>query len=129
MILAFVGGFLVSLYLMLRISYRKVFAAVHAKLPSVDSMKETVSSFKKEVAETTPTKTEAKLEIRKRELEIERERIQKLRDAEKLAEKTPVPAIQHVAIQKKSAGVLSGLFQKGSTISQEEQKIPKTPNF
>lgn len=43
MLLACIGGLLISLYLTLRISYRKVIAAVHAKLPSVSSVKETVT--------------------------------------------------------------------------------------
>lgn len=50
MILAFVGGLLISLYLTLRISYRKVFAAVHSKLPSVGSMRGTMGTIKEELS-------------------------------------------------------------------------------
>ncbi len=136
MILAFLGGFLVSLYLMLRISYRQVLAAVHSKLPSAQSMKETVSSFRREVQESSP-KNDSKLEARKRELEEERERIQKLREAEKLAEKPISHAavsagVQHVPIQKKTpSGVLSGLFRSNESPVEADSGVShnKTPDF
>lgn len=142
MILAFVGGLLVSLYLTLRISYRKVFAAVHARLPSVNMVKDTMSSFRGEIANDKPSKNNAAIEARKKDLEKELEAARKERELEKqkIDSKQLTLSTQHVPIQKKDPGILEGLFGKTTAVPlikfkgdakdvKETVKSSKAPDF
>jgi S-DNA-T family DNA segregation ATPase FtsK/SpoIIIE len=118
MILAFVVGLLVSLYLTLRISYRKIFAAVHSRLPSVNVVRDTMTSFRGEIAADKPVKTYAAIEARKKDLEKELEAARKERELEKqkIDSKQLTLATQHVPIQKKEPSLLEGIFGKSTAI-------------
>jgi hypothetical protein len=48
MMLACIGGILISIFLTLRISYRQVIAAVQSKLPTAASMRESVVAIARE---------------------------------------------------------------------------------
>jgi predicted RNase H-like nuclease (RuvC/YqgF family) len=116
--------FLVSLYLTLRISYRKVISHLHSKLPSVESVKGAVREFRaedrhfeKEVK--VDKKLKAEYETKRKEIERELEEIRKERDRERkgLDSKAHTPqltinsATKHIPILKKEPkGLLSGLF-------------------
>ncbi len=131
-----------SLYLTLRISYRKVFAAVHARLPSVHQVKDTMTSFRSEIASEKPSKSSLALETRKKDLEKELEAARREREMEKqkVEGKQVDVATQHVPIQKKDSGILENLFgtttavplikSKGdNTATKEPSKSVKTPDF
>ena len=76
MIIAMTGGFLISVFLMLRISYRQVIAAVQSTLPSGQSMRDAVTSAVRDSSSTkSPSlKTSAvSASARKKELDHELE--------------------------------------------------------
>lgn len=142
MVLAFTGGLLVSLYLTLRISYRKVFAAIHANLPSVNVVKNTVSSFRGELANEKPAKNNVAIEARKKDLEKELEAARKEREAEKAKidakQLTLANATQHVPIEKKGSSLLGSIFgastdtpgaTKIKVETKDTSKSTKTPDF
>lgn len=121
---------LVSLYLTLRISYRKVISHIHSKLPSVESVKGVVKEFRSEERSSSKEpkvdkKLKAEYEAERKKIERELEEIRKERDRERNADK-PVPAqlsintaTKHIPIVKKEPkGLLSGLFGN----SDEEPK-------
>lgn len=67
--LLFVGGILTSLYLMFRISYRKILAHVHGALPSIADVKEVVKDMKREAAEDSKNEPSNKKKNAKEETE------------------------------------------------------------
>lgn len=113
--------FLVSLYLTLRISYRKVISHIHSRLPTVESVKGVVKEFQGAEKPSKEGKVDKKLkaeyDAKRKEIEIELEQIRKERDREKKAEAKPAAqlsintATKHIPIIKKEPkGLLSGLF-------------------
>lgn len=140
-----VGGFLVSLYLTLRISYRKIFGTVRANLPSMPSVqsvkqtiKETHQAIKEEIKED---KSENFYKDKARELEDQIELLKKSRALVEKPEKPAKEAPKHIPIEKKeSKGILAGFFgpsedsSAAEPISQAKQltvaDIPKSkPDF
>lgn len=98
-----------------------MFAAIHAKLPSVNVVKNTVSSFRGELAYEKPVKNTTAFEARKKDLDRELEAARKEREAEKQKidskQLTLTSAPQHIAIQKKASSILSGMFGKSADSS------------
>lgn len=122
-----VATFLLSLYLTLRISYRKVISHLHSKLPSVESVKGAVREFRSEASpEREPKidkKFKAEYENKRKEIERELEEIRRERERERknFDSKASIPqltinsATKHIPIVKKEPkGLLSGLFGGGS---------------
>lgn len=107
-ILALIGIFLVSVYLTLRVSYRKIIGTIHANLPSVGNIKDSVVSVKNEIKEDLQKhKKEEEIARKKAELDAKIEAARLAREAEKVKE-TKVArqlkiedAPQHIAIEKK----------------------------
>lgn len=149
--------FLVSLYLTLRISYRKVISHLHSKLPSVESVKAVAKEFRSEEKAVSKDpkidkKLKAEYDAERKRIERELEDIRKERDREKKAfEAKPEPsqltinsATKHIPIIKKEPkGLLSGLFGaneaeggKASSVSaaspaasKDEAPKKSTPDF
>jgi len=107
-----IGGFLVSLYLTLRISYRKIFGTIHQNLPSMPSiqnvkqtLKDTHKTLQEELKED---KNDKFYKEKARELEDQIELLKKSRTTpEKITKEVP----KHIPIEKKeNKGILSGFF-------------------
>lgn len=125
-ILIFIGGYLVSIYLAVRISYRKIFATVQSKLPTPSDVKETISTIRKEVKEDLKSKKqEGEFEKRKKDLELEIESIRKEREAEKKKLEAPESSPRHVAIEKKEKGMMSAIFGDKNDESKEAKPSPE----
>jgi hypothetical protein len=86
MVLACIGGVLISIFLMLRISYRQVIAAVQSKLPTAASMRESVAAIARESTSSTAPKTsqvtQKSQNDRKKELDYELEQARAARQKE-----------------------------------------------
>lgn len=121
MIVICIGVFLLSLFLMLRISYRHLLAAVHSTLPTVASFKDTVAGIKHEIVspKTAPNNSgrssvssNAALEARKKELERELEIARKEREQERKEQERKLQesaSARHIPIEKKSDTITSKL--------------------
>lgn len=116
-----IGGFLVSLYLTVRISYRKIFGTIHQNLPSVPSigtvkqtLKDTGKAIKEELKED---KNDGFYRDKAKELEDQINLLKKSRTApEKPAKETP----KHIPIEKKeNKGILAGFFGASDESSKE----------
>lgn len=137
-----IGGFLVSLYLTLRISYRKIFGTIHANLPSMPSIqtvkqtiKETHQAIKEEIKED---KNDSFYKDKAKELE---DQIELLKKSRAVVEKPVKEVPKHIPIEKKeNKGILAGFFgpsedtASAEPISQAKQltvaDIPKNkPDF
>ena len=117
-----IGGFLVSLYLTLRISYRKIFGTIHSNLPSMptihavkQTIKDTSKAIKEEIKED---KNDSFYRDKAKELEDQIELLKKSRSApEKAAKEAP----KHIPIAKKeSKGILAGFFGPSDDESAKE---------
>ncbi len=114
-------SFLVSLYLTLRISYRKIFGAIHQNLPSMPSMqnvKQTIKDTHKTIQEElTEDKNDDFYKDKAKELENQ---IELLRKSRNTPEKPTKEVPKHIPIEKKeNKGILGGLFS-----SSDAQKEP-----
>ena len=113
-----IGGFLVSLYLTLRISYRKIFGTIHQNLPSIPSIqtvkqtvKDTGRTIKEEMKDDDFYKDKAK------ELE---DQINLLKKSRSLPGKTEKEIAKHIPIIKKeNKGILAGFFGSSEESSRE----------
>ncbi|MDQ1343656.1 MAG: FtsK protein [Patescibacteria group bacterium] len=138
--------FFLSLYLTLRISYRKVISHLHSKLPSVESVKGVVKEFQgneKSGNKGVEKKMKAEYDARRKEIEEELKEIRKERDREKRESEGKPAAIQtnvfnaakHIPIIKKEPkGLLSGIFGGDGAASggkPEKLEAPKktSPDF
>lgn len=75
-----IGGFLVSLYLTLRISYRRIFGSIHSNLPSIGNIKQTVGQTKRLLKEEMrEEKSDAFYKDKAKELETQIELLRKSR--------------------------------------------------
>lgn len=116
-----IGGFLVSLYLTLRISYRKIFWTIHQNLPSLPSIhavkqtiKETSKAIKEELKED---KSDAFFKDKAKELE---EQIELLKKSRATPEKPVKEIPKHIQIEKKETkGILAGFFGTSDESSKE----------
>ena len=72
MVIALIGGLLISVFLMLRISYRQVLAAVQSSLPSGQSVRDAMVSVVRESPPPSPAKSTSAA-TRKKELDHELE--------------------------------------------------------
>lgn len=135
-----VAALLVSLYLTLRISYRKVISHLHSKLPTVESVKGVVREFRSEERESgkeakVDRKLKAEYENKRKEIERELEEIRKERDREKKhSENRPQgqlsinSATKHIPIVKKEPkGLLSGIFGTNGSDSEVRTGIAEAP--
>jgi ABC-type multidrug transport system fused ATPase/permease subunit len=117
-----VGGFLVSLYLTLRISYRKIFGTIHQNLPSMPSIqnvKQTIKDTHKTIQEELKENKNDKF-YKEKAKELE-DQIELLKKSRSNPEKPIKEVTKHIPIEKKeNKGILGGLF--GS--SDESQKEP-----
>lgn len=131
--------FLVSLYLTLRISYRKVISHIHSKLPSVESVKAVAKEFRSDDKPSKDPKVDKKLkaeyDAERKKIEKELEEIRKERDREKKSVEKPEPAQlsitnapKHITIIKKEPkSLLSNFFGKDDGEESDEPKsAPKT---
>ncbi len=135
-ILFFVGALLVSLYLTLRISYRKVLSHLHSKLPSVETVKGAVRDFRSEERDEPVSRNDKKLkaeyETKRKEIEAELEKIRKEREREKRAESKPAPQLslsnaeRHIPIETKKPAS-KGLFGAMFGTAEEGKGIPESP--
>lgn len=128
--------FLVSLYLTLRISYRKVISHIHSKLPSVESVKAVAKEFRSDDKPSKDPKVDKKLkaeyDVERKKIEKELEEIRKERDREKKAVEKPEPsqlsianAPKHIPIIKKEPkSILANFF--GKEEGEESKETPKT---
>jgi S-DNA-T family DNA segregation ATPase FtsK/SpoIIIE len=111
----------VSLYLTLRISYRKIFGSIHSNLPSIPSIhtvkqtiKDTSKALKEELRED---KNDAFFKDKAKELE---EQIELLKKSRAVPEKSVKETPKHIPIEKKeNKGILSGFFGVSSESSKE----------
>jgi S-DNA-T family DNA segregation ATPase FtsK/SpoIIIE len=116
-----IGGFLVSLYLTLRISYRKIFGTIHQNLPSMPSIgtvkqtiKDTSKAIKEEMKED---KNDRFYQDKAKELE---EQIELLKKSRATPEKAGKELPKHIPIEKKeSKGILAGFFGTSDESSKE----------
>lgn len=117
-----IGGFLVSLYLTLRISYRKIFGTIHQNLPSMPSMqavkqsiKDTHKAIQEEIKED---KNDSFYKDKAKELEDQIELLKKSRATpEKVVKEIP----KHIPIEKKeNKGILAGFFGPSDDESSKE---------
>ncbi len=126
--------FLISLFLTLRVSYRKIFGTIQSSLPSVGSVKETVMSVKNDLKEEASLRRrEEEMERKKAELDQKIERAKIAREAEKNYETAPKQlkiedAPKHIPIEKKEKGILSSLFSSESSKSSSSPQ-KSSPNF
>jgi len=101
-----IGGVLVSLYLTLRISYRKILGSIHSTLPTINNIKNTVVETKKAIKEEMrEEKSDAFYKDKAKELEEQIEHLKKSRGNpkdEKIEKKIP--------IEKKGKGIMESLF-------------------
>lgn len=117
-----IGGFLVSLYLTLRISYRKIFGTIHSNLPSLPSIqtvkqtiKETHKAIKEEIKED---KNDTFYKDKAKELE---DQIELLKKSRATPEKPVKEAPKHIPIEKKeNKGILAGFFGPSEDTSSAE---------
>ncbi|MFB0964211.1 MAG: hypothetical protein QMC36_00625 [Patescibacteria group bacterium] len=126
--------FLVSLYLTLRISYRKVISHIHSKLPSVESVKAVAKEFRSDDKPTKDPKVDKKLkaeyDAERKKIEKELEEIRKERDREKKSVEKLEPAQlsitnapKHITIIKKEPkSLLSNFFGKDDGEESDEPK-------
>ncbi len=116
-----IGGFLVSLYLTLRISYRKIFGTIHQNLPSMPSIgtvkqtiKDTSKAIKEEMKED---KNDRFYQDKAKELE---EQIELLKKSRATPEKAGKEIPKHIPIEKKeNKGILAGFFGAWDESSKE----------
>ncbi|EKD30055.1 MAG: hypothetical protein ACD_78C00170G0005 [uncultured bacterium (gcode 4)] len=116
-----IGGFLVSLYLTLRISYRKIFGSIHQNLPSIptihtvkQTIKDTSKALKDEMRED---KNDAFYKDKAKELE---DQINLLKKSRAIPEKTVKETPKHIQIEKKeNKGILAGFFGVSDESSRE----------
>ena len=114
-----IGGFLVSLYLTLRISYRKIFGTIHQNLPSMPSIhsmkqtiKETHKAMKEEIKED---KNDSFFQDKAKELEDQIELLKKSRASVEVKESP-----KRILIEKKeNKGILAGFFGHSDESSKE----------
>lgn len=135
-ILFLVGGVLVSLYLTLRISYRKILGTIHSNLPSVETVKSAIRDVKREIkSEEVEEKVEKSNKSEKesykekeRELREQIEFLKKERAMEdkkktKKEEDEKVEIERKIPIERKDAkSVIAGFFGGGNTIEKGEPK-------
>jgi DNA segregation ATPase FtsK/SpoIIIE-like protein len=148
MILACIGGVLISVFLMLRISYRQVIAAVQSKLPTAASVRESMTAIARDIPTTRALKWVQKSQNDRtkeldHELELARAARQKESDTSvdepligkllsslkwspesKTLIKPSEMGTQKVTIQKKTNGGFAGIFSKTT-----ESSDPKAPDF
>jgi hypothetical protein len=80
---AFVAFFLASLYLIFRISYRRIFANIHASLPSINTVKDVMRDLR-----GTPDKSEVKKSVKIDAIETSfKQKAQELEDQIRLLQK------------------------------------------
>ncbi|EKD29893.1 MAG: hypothetical protein ACD_78C00224G0002, partial [uncultured bacterium (gcode 4)] len=102
-----IGWVLVSLYLTLRISYRKIFGAIHSNLPTMGDVKKTLVETKKVIKEEArDEKSDAFYKDKAKELEEQIELLKKSRGTsgkEQAERKVPIET-------KKNKGIIESLF-------------------
>lgn len=119
------GGLLVSLYLTLRISYRKIFGTIHQSLPSIPSIhavKQTIKDTGKAInEEIKEDKSDAFYREKAKELE---DQIELLKKSRATPDKRAKEAPKHIPIEKKeNKGILAGFF--GSSDESSKEPISK----
>lgn len=122
-----IGGFLVSLYLTLRISYRKIFGTIHQNLPSMPSIqnvKQTIKNTHKTIQEElTEYKNDDFYKDKARELENQ---IELLRKSRNTPEKSTKEVPKHIPIEtKENKGILGSLFSSSDKSSKEPISMAK----
>lgn len=116
-----IGGFLVSLYLTLRISYRKIFGTIHQNLPSMPSIhavKQTIKDTRKAIQEEIKEdKSDSFYRDKAKELE---DQIELLKKSRAVPEKAIKEIPKHIPIEKKeNKGILAGFFSPSDDTSSK----------
>lgn len=121
-----IGGVLVSLYLTLKISYRKILGSIHSTLPSIHDVKKTIKETKESIKEEIQeVKKDRFYQDKTRDLE-EKIRLLEQSRTKKEEPKKEIPAERHIAIEKKeSKGIMGNLFGSLTGNTDEKPEKPK----